>query len=528
MRPTFAGFYVAKRGLDAARANLSVTGQNITNVKTAGYTRQRVDLYSVGASGYNMRYATKEDSNIGEGVSIGGIIQVRDPYLDLRYRREHSKVGESGIQLDALSDLEYIFDEITKDGLDKQFSDLKSQLQNLSLNPNDPVSEGIVKTSALMLVKMFNHCSEQINTVKQEQLATLQDGSITRVNELLRGIANLNGEIKNANVSGNQALELMDQRNTMIDELSGYVNLEITSKTVDIGGGRSVEEMSINLIGAGGDKFNLVDDNKNRSFGVEIDSNGIEPVKITLNDFDGSKVTSSNKALISIPNGDISGQLTTGAFAGHLSIINSKGEFDTPPTKDRGIQYYENMLNTLANQFATAFNKANSMNISEPWDKPMFEAKDGKPITAGNLAISSKWENAIGSYITSTKQPPKPGVDKPADNILNMISLFSSDLTYTTTNGNVPLFKGTFQGCFSNINSTLALEIKDITRMNDSSGSVLEEIDNQRASISAVNIDDEGINLIQYNQALSASSRFMTTLDEALDTIIKGMGVVGR
>ena len=47
MRPTFSGFVVAKRGLDAARANLNVTGQNITNVNTPGYSRQRVQMESL-------------------------------------------------------------------------------------------------------------------------------------------------------------------------------------------------------------------------------------------------------------------------------------------------------------------------------------------------------------------------------------------------------------------------------------------------------------------------------------------------
>lgn len=530
MRPTFSGFVVAKRGLDAARANLNVTGQNITNVNTPGYTRQRVDLYSVGASGYNMRYATKGDANIGEGVEVGGISQIRDPYLDLRYRREHAKVGDSSVQLDALSDLEFIFDEITKEGLDQQFSDLKSQLQNLSLNPNDPVAEGIVKTSALMLVKMFNHCAEQINTIKQEQLASLKDGSITRVNELLRGLATVNNEIKNANVSGNQALELLDERNMMLDELSGYLNIEIVSNKVDIGGGRSVEEISVNLIGAGGDKFNLVENNKYRTFDLAKDNNGdvTQPISIILYDYDGYPVNASDRALIGLTDGNITDQITTGAFSGHLKILNGKGEFDNPPTQIRGIQYYESMLDTLANQFAAAFNEANSLNTSEPWDKPLFEAKGGGTITAGNIAISEKWQNSVGAYITASKQPAQPGVDKPADNILNMISLFDRDTSYVTPNGGVPLFKGSFQGFFNNISSTLALEIKDFTRSNDSSSSVLTEIDFQRQSVSAVNIDEEAINLVQYNQSLVAASRFMTTLDEALDTIIHNMGIVGR
>ncbi|MEG2429549.1 MAG: flagellar hook-associated protein FlgK, partial [Oscillospiraceae bacterium] len=94
MRPTFASFYVAKGGLDAANANLSITGQNMTNAKAKGYTRQRVDLYSTGPTGWKSRYAGGPASFIGDGVTIGGVNQLRDPYLDVRFRGENAKVGD--------------------------------------------------------------------------------------------------------------------------------------------------------------------------------------------------------------------------------------------------------------------------------------------------------------------------------------------------------------------------------------------------------------------------------------------------
>ncbi len=534
MRPTFSGFNIAKRGLDAARSNLNITGQNMANVHTKGYTRQRVDLSSIGASGYNMRYASTSNDCIGEGVNINGINQIRDPYLDVRYRRENSKVGDTSTQLDTLTDLEYVFDEISKDGLDKQFTDMLSQLQKLAQTPADPVSEGIVKTSALMLVKMFNHCAEQINNVQDKQLSYLQDGAITKTNELLDSIAHISGEIRSANISGNQALELLDQRNTMIDELSNFVNIELTTKKTEIGGGIFVEELSINMIGSNGEKFNLVNNDDNRKFDLSKDLSGnvTHPVKILLKEGDGSLVGGSNKGTLSLVDGDISNQLTFGAFAGHLKMLNAAGEFDTPATTQRGIAYYENMLNTLASEFATAFNKANSTdNPTGVFDKPMFEinrASKDTTITAQNISISQKWENTLGSYITNTKPNSDGSTDTSNNNnVLYMISLFSSKVDYKSASG-TPLFKGSFQGCFSHISSTLALEIKDITRQNDSYGSVLLEIDTQRASVSSVNMDEEGINLIQYNKSLTASSRFMTTLDEALETIINRMGVVGR
>lgn len=531
MRPTFAGFNVAKRGLDAARANLSITGQNMSNAKTEGYTRQRVDLNSIGAMGWNTRYANPNDFYVGEGVNISGTSQFRDPYLDVRFRRENSKVADTSTQLDSLQELQYIFDEISKEGLDAQFSDFASQLQNLVGKENDPVAEGIVKNSALMLIKLFNHASSQVDGVKKQQLEYLQDGAIKKANELLKSIADVNSQIKKANIVGNPALELQDSRNTMIDELSSLVNIEVSTKKVDVGSGHFIDELSINLIGSDGQKFNLVDNSDYKKFDLaKNNSNEVEtPIKIILKDKNGLAVGGSNNGVISLEDGDISSQINTGEFFAHLKMLNSAGEFDNPPTKERGIQYYEKMLNSLANEFANTMNKANSSNtVASVYDKPFFESSDGSEITASNIRISKKWDNTNGSYITAYKPNPTDPTAPMQNNILNMIALLNTDVNFTAPNTGTPLFKGNFQSFFSNMSTTLGLELKSAGRQNDSYTGTLLDIDTQRASISSVNIDEEGINLIQFNQSLSACARFMTTLDESVDTIINRMGLVGR
>ncbi|MEG0894385.1 MAG: flagellar hook-associated protein FlgK, partial [Oscillospiraceae bacterium] len=281
MRSTFAGFYIAKSGIDSARANLDITGQNVSNENVTGYTRQRVDVYSRGSSGFNMRYASVGSVAIGEGVNLGGTSQLRDPYLDVRYRREQAKFGKSASELATLKDMEYIFDEIAKDGLDTQFQDFFKQLQNMALNNGDTVSENILKTSSKMLVKMFNYCSSQLEKVKLQEYSYLED-STKRVNEILSGIADLNKQIKEANIGDNPALELIDSRNMLIDELSGYIPIETQTKLVNIGGGKMVEELSISLVTNGVDKFNLVDNLEYRQLGIVKDSekNIIQPVKL--------------------------------------------------------------------------------------------------------------------------------------------------------------------------------------------------------------------------------------------------------
>jgi len=536
MSSTFSGFYVAKSGIQAARANLQVTGQNMANVNTKGYTRQRVDSYAIPSSGNGMRYASGE-IGIGEGVYCSGVSQIRDPYLDIRYRAEHAKTGKTETQLDTLQDITSIFDETTKDGISAQFADLIKQLKTLGATPSDYNLEGIVKSSAQLLTKAFNTAANKLTEIRKQQTDSLQNDEITNVNSLLKNIAHLNEEIKSSDISGTSALELIDQRNTMIDELSKYANIKVSSKQVDIGSGRSVSELHIDLV-SGDKSFSLVSDNKFSSLGMTTDvDTGISMVlkdtdgnDVQAKDADGNVMHDGGGSPYTMANAD----LTEGTFSGYLTMLNENGEFDAANGTERGIGYYENVLNKLAVSFADIMNKANSTNPPANDNKPLFSTTDGKPMAAGNICLSSEWNTSTSAYVTNTKQAASPGVDPKTvgDNILYMVNQLEKDTTYKTGSDNVSgktLFTTSIKAYISDVSvSVLGLQKKDITTRDKAYNSTLNEIDTQRASHSSVDVNEEGINLIMYNQSLTASSRVMTTLDEALDTIINKMGLAGR
>lgn len=543
MASTFSAYLIGKSGIQAAQYNLKVTGQNISNVNTDGYTRQRVNSYAVGSSGNNMRYSNKSDLAIGEGVISTGISQLRDPYLDVRYRMEHAKTGETGTELTTLNDLQTIFDEINKDGINSQFTDLVKQLNTLATNPSDTSLENIVKNSSLLLTKAFNNAAEQLSKIRAQQTDSFKSDSISKVNTLLQNISHINQEIKSANISDTPALELTDQRNSMLDELSQYVNIQISTKPVTIGAGRTVDELSVSLITDDNKKINLIENDKYNQFDLTVKSStdpaDQDPVTIVLKDSVGNILKNGAGDPV-LTNADV----TSGSFGGYLSMLNDNGEFDAKaasgsdpavaPTT-RGIGYYENILDRLAGEFSDMMNRANSTNpTTDPADptipnKPLFTTTDGTSttgITAKNISISNAWNNASGTFLTATKDETLPGVDnsKAGKNILYMINQFSTETTYKTTEGTT-LFASSINSFVSNISTTLGLQIDTLSKQNDTYYSTLTDIDTQRASISSVDVNEEGINLIMYNQALSASSRFMTTMDEAIDTIINKMGV---
>lgn len=564
LRPTFAGFQVAKRGLSASQKLLDVTGQNITNINTDGYTRQRVDLYSIAHSS-GMDKFSMHGGQIGRGVGDLGPSQIRDPFLDIRYRNEAAKVGREDVLGGAIADLEEIFGEISKKGLDSQFSNMISQLQVLSATPSDPVIEGVVKTAASMITQLFNHYSKQLETVREQQTTYLED-SVNVTNRLMSQISELNKQIRSQNIHGDKALELNDRRNSLIDELSTYMNIEVIRGVEKIGSDREIETLSIRskdimvqpadgspvrgLILVNGKDFSKIELQKPDPL---VDPSDYKDMKLKLADtIDAGDIVLSigppptlGPTLADDLN--ITQYVERGQISGYLAFLNNKGEFTNNTnftTKDRGIQYYEGMLDKLANTFATMFNEANKRKydddgnpLTPPADeKPLFEATGGGIITAGNIKISDAWRDNTKSYITNTNKKPvlddngKP-VDTSAanDNIFNLISQFNKKVEFKHEFGTDKnfLFEGTLQEMFSFTSSTVDLQIANTQSLYDGYGQTLLAIDTSRQSISSVSLDEEGINLLTYNKSYAAAARLMTTLDEAIDILINRTGRVG-
>jgi len=107
-----------------------------------------------------------------------------------------------------------------------------------------------------------------------------------------------------------------------------------------------------------------------------------------------------------------------------------------------------------------------------------------------------------------------------------MIDALKADQSFEY-NG-LQFFKGSFYSCFANIESTLGVDTKSAQTTLTNQISVLNQTSNSRDAVSGVQLDEEGMNMMHYNQSYTAAARLMTTLDEALDTLINRTGVVGR
>ena len=258
---TFGSFTAARLGIYASQTSLNVTGNNIANTNTKGYTRQRADLVSL-YSGGNIRYANKYNTNIGYGVLVDSVSQLRDPFLDILYRDEQSSLGAYEARLEGLDQLSNILDEVG-DGeddfgvIEAQFSDLLQQLQILSRNAKDDTSDTNVRTSAESLVQMFRDYSDALVTAKDNLTEKLKD-KVEKVNTILTQIRDLNVDIRDAGIFGDQALELRDERNRLIDELSTHIKIDVRYDMEKIDEFSSVERINISIAGTGNPPIKLI------------------------------------------------------------------------------------------------------------------------------------------------------------------------------------------------------------------------------------------------------------------------------
>ena len=249
---TFDTFTTARLGIYAAQKGLSVTGNNIANINKVGYTRQRIDQVSL-KTGANDMYRSMFDNHVGSGTLVTSISQIRDPYLDIRFRNTNADVGYYDEKLSGMQNIATILDEVGKgenygDGLlYAQIQDLADALRAISSDPNKD-NDTLARTSADALVGLFNTYADKLENLRQDYIDSLNQ-DIKMVNDILTNIRNLNESIRESDIHGDPALEMRDERNRQIDALSEYLHIKVTYSMESIGGGLEVEKCTISLAG---------------------------------------------------------------------------------------------------------------------------------------------------------------------------------------------------------------------------------------------------------------------------------------
>lgn len=517
LRSTFAGFTTAQLGMQASQKALDITGQNIANINTEGYTRQRLDMVSLNTQNGSF-YSSKTATNVGFGVDITGVSQIRDPYLDIQYRSQAAKTGNSQSRQEVLDSLNRIFDETDRDAIKTSLSSLSSSLSALSnpTNVGNQVFDTMVRSSCQIMTSYFNQYASSLNESRTDLISGLE-ANADNVNTLLSQIATMNETIKNSQVLGNTALELIDSRNLKLDELASFLPIDVKYSTEVYSGGVSVDVLNVSFRDNQGISHALIDDNRCGSLSISSDDSH---VSFTVTDSGGSL------------SDDLANFIPGGSFKGTLEMLNNAGDFSS--NEITGLPYYQKYFDGFVNEFAQTMNGLNSQthtitnedgtSTQETINYPLFVTSDGSDtFTASNIRISDEWINGNIRIITASDADAGSTAN---DNVLNMLNALSGNREFSA-DGQI-FYNGNFQECYSNLETAMGIASKTNSALLSNNNTVLDQIANARDSVSGVSLDEEGINLLQYQQAYSAAARLMTTLDEALDKLINSTGIVGR
>lgn len=209
-------------GMMAAQMGLQVTSHNISNANTHGYTRQQLLQH-------DSRYRNIGDSTmlkqVGLGVSMTEIRQIRDEFADKRYRTQNSILNFYTTKKEGMDEVEAILDEPHGESISKFLDDFWGQMQKLNLNPSGVEERKSFIQTAFVFAEKANNVMDGFVEYQHHLDKQVRD-EVGRINEILNQIKDYNEVISRNEVGRENANDLRDQRNVLLDNLSGYMDIE--------------------------------------------------------------------------------------------------------------------------------------------------------------------------------------------------------------------------------------------------------------------------------------------------------------
>jgi flagellar hook-associated protein 1 FlgK len=226
MQSTFAGIELGKKSLMAHQAALHVTGHNISNAETEGYSRQKITLEV-----FDPLYVpglTREltPGQIGQGVQVEKVLRVRDMLLEDRILSESNGLAYWKEMNDWLYQVELIHNEPTDKSIMNVLDKFWASWQELANNPEEIGAREAVREYGNALTGHIKHNYAALKALRDNVEETVKI-RITEINSFAKQIAHLNGEILKSESVGDNPNDLWDKRDLLVEKLAGLVNIQI-------------------------------------------------------------------------------------------------------------------------------------------------------------------------------------------------------------------------------------------------------------------------------------------------------------
>ena len=219
----FFGLNIGYTGLQAANAALNVTGNNISNVETKGYTRQEAIQAAADALRTNTSYGMA-----GAGVDTKSIDQIRNAYYDLKYWQNNASKGIYDIKQQYYRQIEdYFTDTDDVQGFNVVYSDMFDALDEVYKSAGDDTKKAAFLSRCKALTEYFNNMHTSLQRLQTDANNEIMN-KVNEINSIASELATLNKQINTIEVNHVRANELRDKRNLLIDQLSEIVDVKVT------------------------------------------------------------------------------------------------------------------------------------------------------------------------------------------------------------------------------------------------------------------------------------------------------------
>lgn len=459
----FQGLEIGKRALLSHQLVLQTIGQNIANVNTPGYTRQRVDIRATRPE--ELAYGL-----VGTGINVTDIRQIRDLFLGQQEQEATKSLGQWSYKDKTLSEIEALYSEPQDNSVSQLLSAFWDSWSQLATNSDSISNRKAVVATAGQLIAGFQQLSRKLMDLRE---STDRDvaSMVNDINQKTADIARINQQIASAELGGHRANDLRDARDQITKELSSLVDV----RTIEKPNGETVVHMGAMALVDGSQSFPIASETTNK--------NGASTSRIVWR---GTSVQLTN----------LSGQL-----AGVME------------TRDVLVQDNLDALDKLA---GTIIDQVNAIHVTGygmngttgvAFFDPSF--KSASTMRLSQDVINDQGKVAAGSTITGN----------------NHVALALSELRDAKVMNDGVSSMNDF---YTSLVGLAGMKAKEASTTSQNFELLVQQISNARQSVEGVNLDEEMANLVRSQHAYEASARVITAMDHALDTVITGMGVVGR
>jgi flagellar hook-associated protein 1 FlgK len=453
-----AAMDIGKNGLTVYRVATEVTGENIANVNTPGYSRQRVILESAPPT-------TANGFPLGTGVKIATVERVYDALLQQQRTNSQTTLGFDTTKSNVLQQIEPAFNEVANDGIGAAISNFFGAWQDLTVNPTGTTERQSVISNAQILADDFHVMSRTLTDTINLQNSALQP-LVDSVNASLANIAQLNGQIKATELVAGNANEMRDQRDQLIRDLSQKIGITYTENPDGMTDIRFADSGGALVTGATAGAFSLDKTNPN-SYVVQL-----TPV--------GGVVAAVAP--------------TTGELGATLAL------------RDTIIPGYLAQIDTLATSITTMVNTQHMAGF-DLGGNPGIALFDPAATNAATFGLNPAIVNT--DLIAASSSALLIGDNGNAQLIAKMQN------QKLMAGGTL-----TFNGYYDSLVSQVGLAVSSSKTTVSQDEAFSKQLNALWESTSGVSLDEELTNLIKYQRSYEASAKLITTATEMLDTVL--------